>query len=70
MQKKYQVVIAKDKKCRKVLVKKTIKKIKVTIKNKKLANKKKLYVKARAVKVVSGKTYYGKWSTVKRVKIK
>ncbi len=68
--KKYQVVIAKDKKCRKVLVKKTIKKIKVTIKNKKLANKKKLYVKTRAVKVVSGKTYYGKWSTVKRVKIK
>lgn len=67
---KYQIRISAKKNGKKVLVKKVVKKIKVTIKNKKLANKKNLYVKARAIKVVNGKTYTGKWSKVKRVKIK
>lgn len=61
--KKYQVQIAKTKKFKKILVKKTVKKINVTISNKKLKNQKKLYVRVRAVGAV-------KWSNVKKIKIK
>ena len=61
--KKYQVQISTTKKFKKVLVKKTVKKVKVTITNKKLRNKKKLYVR---VKAVGAK----KWSKVKKIKIK
>lgn len=61
--KKYQVQISKTKKFKKILVKKTVKKVKVTIKSKKLKNKKKLYVRVRAVGAK-------KWSKPKRVKIK
>ena len=50
-------------KFKKILVKKTVKKIKFTIKSKKLKNKKKLYVRAKAV---GCKT----WSKPKKVKIK
>lgn len=69
---KYQIQISKAKKFKKknILVKKTVKKAKFTIKSKKIKNKKKLYVRARAVKVVNGKKYYGKWSKVKKIKIK
>lgn len=61
--KKYQVQISTTKKFKKVLVKKTVKKVKVTITNKKLRNKKKLYVR---VKAVGAK----KWSKVKKVTVK
>ena len=61
--KKYQVQISTTKKFKKVLVKKTVRKVKVTITNKKLRNKKKLYVR---VKAVGAK----KWSKVKKIKIK
>ena len=61
--KKYTVQISTTKKFKKVLVKKTVKKVKVTITNKKLRNKKKLYVRVRAVGAK-------KWSKVKRIKIK
>ncbi len=61
--KKYQVQISKTKKFKKVLVKKTVKKVKVTIKSKKLKNKKKLYVRVRAVGAK-------KWSKAKKIKIK
>ena len=61
--KKYTVQISKTKKFKKVLVKKTVKKVKVTISNKKLKNKKKLYVRVRAVGAE-------KWSKVKKIKIK
>ncbi|MGC2873385.1 fibronectin type III domain-containing protein [Ihubacter sp. mB4P-1] len=37
---------------------------------KKLFSKRKYYVRVRAYKVVNGKTYYGKWSTAKSVKVK
>lgn len=37
---------------------------------KKLKKNKKYYVKARAVKVVGKTKYYGKWSKVKKIKIK
>ena len=68
--KKYQVQISKTKKFKKVLVKKTVKKAKFTLKSKKIKNKSKLYVRARAIKVVNKKTYIGKWSKVKKIKIK
>ena len=70
----YQVAIYKTKKNakknKKAVVKKFTKKLKVTVKSKKLKNKKKLFVKVRAY-VLDGKTkVYGKWSKVKKVKIK
>lgn len=65
---KYQVQISKGKKFSKknVLIKKTVKKVKFTLTSKKIKNKKNLYVRARAIKVVKGKTYVGKWSKVKK----
>lgn len=61
--KKYVVQVSKTKKFKKILVKKTVKKVKVTISSKKFRNKKKLYVRVRAVGAK-------KWSNVKKVKIK
>ena len=61
--KKYQVQIAKDKKFKKILAKKTVKKVKVTISGKKLKKQKKLFVRVRAVGA-------DKWSKPKRIKIK
>lgn len=70
----YQVAVYKTKKNakknKKAIVKKFVKKTKVTIKSKKLKNKKKLFVKARAFVLDGKKKVYGKWSNVKRVKIK
>lgn len=71
----YQVAIYKTKKNakknKKALVKKIVKKRKFTIKSKKLKNKKKLFVRARAyVFDANGKKNYGKWSKIKKVKIK
>lgn len=47
---------------------KKVKKTSVTLK--KLKDKKTYYIKARAYKVVSKKNYYGKWTNVKKVKVK
>lgn len=60
---KYQVQISTSKKFKKVLVNKIIKKVKVTISSKKLKNKKKLYIRVRAVGT-------DKWSKPKKIKIK
>lgn len=60
---KYQVQISTSKKFKKVLVKKTVKSVKVAIKNKKLKNKKKLYVRVKAVGA-------SKWSKVKKISVK
>ena len=60
---KYQVQISTSKKFKKVLVKKTVKKATVTISNKKLKNKKKLYIRIKAVGA-------DKWSKAKKIKIK
>lgn len=70
----YQVAVYKTKKAaksnKKALVKKYVKKLKVAIKSKKLKNKKKLYVRARAY-VMDGKAKkYGAWSKAKKVKNK
>ena len=67
---KYQIQISKSKNFKKKLVKKTVKKVKFTLKSKKIKNKKKLYVRARAMCVVNKKKYYGKWSKAKKIKIK
>lgn len=67
---KYQIQISKTKKFKKKLVNKTVKKVKFTLKSKKIKNKKKLYVRARAMVVVNGKKYYGNWSKTKKIKIK
>ena len=67
----YVVAVLTKKKAKKILVKKTVKKTKVTIKSKKLKNKKRLFVKARTYIIdTNGKKVYGAWSKVKRVKIK
>lgn len=67
----YKLQISTTKKFKKILITKTVKKINFTVKNKKLKNRKKLYVRAKAyVKVGSKKYYSRKWSVVKKVKIK
>ena len=60
---KYQVQISTSKKFKKVLVKKTVKKVTATISSKKLKNKKKLYIRVKAVGA-------DKWSKAKKIKIK
>ena len=59
----------KTKKFKKILVKKTVKKVKVTVTSRKLKNQKKLYVRVRAVKKANNRVYQGKWS-VRKIKIK
>lgn len=70
--KKYQVAVYKSKKTakknKKAIIKRTTKKLKFTIKSKKL-KKKKLFVRARGINYnAKGKKQYGKWSGIKRVK--
>ena len=66
----YEVRISTSKKFKKIIVKKTYNKVKFTIKNKKLAKKKKLYVQVRAY-ALDGKTrVYGKWSKAVKVRVK
>ncbi len=71
----YQIAVYKTKKNakknKKALVKKYTKKVKYTIKSKKLKGKKKVYVKARAyVLGTNGKKVFGKWSAIKVGKLK
>ncbi len=63
----YQVKISISKKFKNASTK-TYKKNSFTIK--KLKANKKYYVKARAIRKYNGVTYYGKWSSVKKVKLK
>lgn len=65
----YQIKVYKSKKAKKALVKRTVTKAKFTLKSKKIKNRKKLYIKARAYKVVNGKKYYSKWSKKKKINI-
>ena len=71
----YQIAVYKTKKSakknKKAIVKRIVKKRKVTIRSKKLKNKKTLYVKVRAYVVNDkGKKIYGKWSKKRKVKIR
>ncbi len=67
--KRYQIQISTTKKFKKKTVKKIFKKVKATVKYKKLKGSK-LYVRARAVKIVNGEKYFSKWSKPKKVKNK
>lgn len=67
---KYKIQISKTKKFKKILVKKTVKTVSAKVSSKKIKNAKKLFVRVKAIKVVSGKTYEGKWSKTKRITIK
>ena len=63
----YQIQYAPNKKFKKAKSK-TVKSTSVTLK--KLKKKKTYFVRVRAYKLVDGKKVYGKWSAVKKVKIK
>lgn len=63
----YQVQYATNKKF-KSKKSKLVTKTKVTLK--KLKRKKTYYIRVRAYKVVNGKKVYGKWSSVKKIKVK
>ena len=65
---KYQVQISKKKSFKKVLVSKTVKKVKFTFKSRKLSGKT-LYVRARAIAYVKKTKISGNWGKVKKVKI-
>ena len=67
---KYKVQIAKDKKFKKTIVTKTTKKLTYSVSNSKFKKAKKLYARAKAIVVKGKKTYQGKWSKPKQVKIK
>ena len=67
---KYKVQIAKDKKFKKTIVTKTTKKLTYSVSNSKFKKAKKLYARAKAIVVKGEKTYQGKWSKPKQVKIK
>lgn len=66
---KYQVQVSDSKSFskKKVIYNKTIKNTLITISNKKIKSKKKLYVRVRTVKAIGKKKYYSKWVS-KRVK--
>lgn len=67
----YQVQIALNKTFKKGKKTYTVKKAKTVKKTvKRLKRKKKYYVRVRAYKTVKGKKYYGKWSKVKKVKVR
>lgn len=70
----YQVVVYKTKKNakknKKAIIKRFSDKTRVIVTSKKLKNKKMLYVRVRAYKLNGKKKIYGKWSNIKKVKIK
>lgn len=71
---KYEIRVYKTKnnarKNKKAIVKRTVSKRKVSVSSKKLKNKKALFVRVRAFKIVNGKKKFGAWSRIKKVKIK
>lgn len=69
----YQVKVSIKKKFnnkKNITITKTVKKSTFTIKLKRLKKSKNYYVKARVIRVVNKKKYYGEWSNRKKVKIK
>lgn len=66
----YKVQISTTKKFKKIIIRKTVKKIRFTVKNKNLKNRKKLFVRVRAYKKVNKKVVQGKWSKIKKIKQK
>lgn len=68
----YQIQISKSKSFRKkkILVKKSAKKVKFAIKSDKIKKKGTLYVRARVYKRINGKKNYSKWSKARKITIK
>lgn len=66
----YQIRIYTSKKNKKALITKNIKSFRKVFKSKKLKNKKRLYVKARAYRNVGKIKIYGRWSKIKKVRIR
>ena len=66
--KKYQIQLSKTKKFKKKLLKKTVKKVKVTIRSNKIKKVHRVYIRVRAVFVLDGKKYYSSWSKGKKMK--
>lgn len=66
----YQISTKKNFKKKSIILKKNTKKTKVTLTSKKLKKNAKYYVRVRAYRKVAGKTYAGKWSKVKPIKVK
>lgn len=68
----YQIAIYKSKKNAKKNKKAIVKRYTITlntkIKSKKFAKIKKLYVRARAYAIITGKVYFGRWSAIKKAK--
>ena len=67
---KYAVQISTTKNFKKVVAKKTSKKVVFTVKSKKLKGKKKLYVRVKVYKKVNGKTVASQWSKATKIKVK
>ncbi len=67
--KRYQIQVSVTKNFRKKLLNRRIKikKKSATVHSKKLRNRKKLYVRVRAIKISGGKSIYGKWSKKRKV---
>lgn len=66
----YQIQISTNRKFKNKLINKKIKKTSFFLSSKKFKGQKKLYIRARALKVIKGCKHFGKWSRVKKVKIK
>ena len=68
----YQIAVYKSKKNAKKNKKAIVKRYTITlntkIKSKKFAKIKKLYVRARAYAIITGKVYFGRWSAIKKAK--
>lgn len=68
----YQIAVYKSKKNAKKNKKAIVKRYTITlntkIKSKKFAKIKKLYVRARAYAIITGKVYFGRWSAIKKTK--
>lgn len=67
---KYKIEVSSTKSFKKVLVRKTAKKVSVVLTSNRIKKAKKLYVRVKAVKVVSRVSVEGAWSKPKRVTVK
>lgn len=66
----YRIQISTTKKFKKILVKKTVKKVKFNISSVKIKNRKKLYVRVKAYRLDGKTKVFGKWSKAKKIKMK
>lgn len=67
---RYEIAIYTSKKGKKALLKKKVKKAVFALSSKKIKGKNKLFIRVRVLKKVGKKIYKGKWTKLKKVKIK